>query len=604
MSREREWWRRWPVDPTYRRLDNPPNSTSILDSVSLTKIVTDPSGPVHVETDLDGGTLLEVDKDGAHTESVAPDTAIDADFGPARAGARFRAWREAPRRPVAVSLGVLCLVALLVVVTLNFTGAPTHPVPLHTGKLASQITPQLTSQLAPSSSQLNLPAASSFPTPTPPSIADGSTAPYEVFAYAPYWSLPQSAGFPVSDVSTLAYFSVDINADGSIDKSGPGWDGYSSQDLVDLVSRAHEAGVRVVLTVTDFSQSSLDAITHDPNAGKVLGSNLLYLLKAKDLDGVNLDFEGTGSTDRAGLDDLVADVSSVLRAANPNYQITMATDGSSASDSDGFYDIKGLAPSVNAFFVMTYDMENRSVPSATAPLKGPGETDESVVSQYLAVVPGTKIILGAPLYGYDWPTTGPGLGAAATGAPTAVPYEDAASVGPTYWDPTSETAWTSYQSDGQWHQIFFDDPASLALKSQLVSNSNLLGIGVWALGMEGSDNSVLTAVDGGVAPVRLPPLGPAAGEATLPAASGTTTPTSPPSTAPTTTAPTTSAPSTTTTAPKATKCSKSKTSAKCSPATTTSTTSTTIPAPTSTSTTASSTTTSVATNSTTSTTAP
>ncbi len=76
---------------------------------------------------------------------------------------------------------------------------------------------------------------------------------------------------PSSDLSTIAYFSVDVNPNGSIDMSGPGWDGYESQDLTDLVNAAHQAGDRVVLTATDFSQSSLDTLTHDPIAGVTLG---------------------------------------------------------------------------------------------------------------------------------------------------------------------------------------------------------------------------------------------------------------------------------------------------------------------------------------------
>ena len=40
-----------------------------------------------------------------------------------------------------------------------------------------------------------------------------------------------------------------MNADGTLDESGAGWNGYQSQDLADLVTRAHAAGDRVVLTV-------------------------------------------------------------------------------------------------------------------------------------------------------------------------------------------------------------------------------------------------------------------------------------------------------------------------------------------------------------------
>ncbi len=70
---------------------------------------------------------------------------------------------------------------------------------------------------------LNLPPATSAPAPAPPSVA--AAAPlqsHEVFGYAPYWTLPSSSRFDVADLTTLAYFSVDANADGSLDQSGPG----------------------------------------------------------------------------------------------------------------------------------------------------------------------------------------------------------------------------------------------------------------------------------------------------------------------------------------------------------------------------------------------
>jgi hypothetical protein len=555
MPRGQGWWRRWPVDPTYRYQHPELNSAAILDSISLTRIVTDPTTPIHPQAEFDGGSLIDVVKEEVFAPAPYAEPAVRnaGSWRPERAQiwGGFATWKNLSRRPIAVVAYSLCLLAGGVFALTNAT-TPTSQ--LVTAHIASQVTPQIAAQLAPPASQLSLPPASGFPVPTPPSLANAPMAPHEVFAYAPYWTLPESSSFALNDVSTLAYFSVDINADGSIDKSGPGWAGFMSQDLSNLVSRAHQAGTRVVLTATDFSQPSLDAITHDPAAVEALGQNLLYLIKEKDLDGVNLDFEGNGSADRAGLDQLVAQVGSMLRAVNPNYQFTMATYGSSASDPDGFYDIRGLAPSVDAFFVMTYDMDNPAVPGPTAPLTGPGYTDESVVSQYLAVVPASKVILGAPLYGYDWPTTGPDLGDAATGRPTAIPYDLAAVAGPTYWDPVTQTPWTTYETNGQWHQIFFDDAASIDMKAQLVANSGLLGIGVWALGMEGSDDSVLTALTGGIQPLQIPPIGSTSNNPTVLNGQGTTTTTNLPS------------PSAATTEPKSAKCSKPKaaTKPKCS----------------------------------------
>jgi len=58
--------------------------------------------------------------------------------------------------------------------------------------------------------------------------------PHEIFGFAPYWTLNQSANFDVSGMTTLAYFSVGVNPDGSLDESDSGWAGYQSQALATL----------------------------------------------------------------------------------------------------------------------------------------------------------------------------------------------------------------------------------------------------------------------------------------------------------------------------------------------------------------------------------
>ncbi len=359
----------------------------------------------------------------------------------------------------------------------------------------------------------HLAAATSAPAPAPPSLAGSPPLQsHEIFGYAPYWTLPQSSSFDVNDLTTLAYFSVDVNGDGTLDQSGAGWNGYQSQDLVDLVNRAHAAGDRVVLTVTCFSQSALDAITSDPNAPQRLSTALIGALQAKNLDGVNFDFEGEGSADRQGLTSLITQVSGALHATNPHWQVTMATYASAAADSAGFYDIASLAPAVDGFFVMAYDMNDRSTPSPTAPLTGGGFNDTEALQQFTAVVPPQKVILGVPYYGYDWPTTDGTNAAQSTGpeSPLSVSMIDA-SGHPTYWDPSTQTPWTSYQVGSQWHETYFDDPTSLALKAELAAQYHIAGLGIWALGMDGNDPAMLAALLGNSPAVKDSLAGPAPG---------------------------------------------------------------------------------------------
>jgi len=379
---------------------------------------------------------------------------------------------------------------------------------------------------ASSPSAAELPAATAPPAPAPPSL-EGAPAlrAHELFGFAPYWTLPTSSGFDLAGLTTLAYFSVDVSGDATVQQSGPGWVGYQSQALATLVTRAHGAGDRVVLTASCFDQAALDKMAADPTSGPRLAASLVALVAAKNLDGVNLDFEGKGSKDQAGLDTLVAAVSSAVHNANPHWQMTMDTYASSAGDPSGFYDIAGLAPSVDGFFVMAYDMNNKTTPSPTAPLTGAGFTDLDAVQQYAAVVSPSKMILGVPYYGYDWPTAGPGLGDPATGPPSPLSYSQIAALGGhVYWDPTTQTPWTSYQVGTQWHETFFDDPTSMALKAQLANTYHVAGLGIWALGMEGNAPAMQAALKGNATIVKGLRPGPGASVVTTTTTTTVTTP--------------------------------------------------------------------------------
>ena len=449
---------------------------------------------------LAGGVATRLAGGVAGTLAAGVATARLATGGVAAAGRALARLHTTRRRWMGPAVFGSCLVAVVVSALVGVDGAATTTG--GTSSAGSRGMAQLVQRFG------NAPVLA--PAAAPPSAAPAALQlapalrPHEVLGFAPYWTLPSAGGFDVAAISTFAYFSLDVNADGTIVRSGPGWNGYQSQDLANLITRAHQAYDRVVLTVTCFDQQTLDKLTSDPGAPARLAADLVQLINAKNLDGVNLDFEGRGSGDRQGLVALVSAVTGAVRAANPHWQVTMDTYASSAGDNQGFFDIPALAPSVDAFFVMAYDMEDTAVPSATAGLSGgPGFTDQSAVAQYTAVVPASKVVLGMPYYGYDWPTTGPAPGDAATGPPTPVSYATvAASGGPRYWDPASQTPWTAYRSGTQWHQVWFDDPVSLALKARLAAGAHLAGVGIWALGMDDNDPAMLGAVLGQAASER------------------------------------------------------------------------------------------------------
>jgi hypothetical protein len=352
---------------------------------------------------------------------------------------------------------------------------------------------------------LHLAPAAAPPIAAPAELMRARMAAREVFAFAPYWTLDIQNGFDLRHVTTLAYFGVDIARDGSILRSGNGWVGYQSQDLADLISRAHKAGIRVVLTIKAFSNETIHAISTNPVAGAALARNVIAAVKAKNFDGVNIDFEGTGSADRTTFAVLARSLSVALHAADPAWQVTLDSYVSSAEDSNGFFDIGAIAPAVDSFFIMGYDMYHRAVASPNAPLP----SYQSAIAAYMRTTSPSKIVLGTPFYGYDWPTQDNGPRAQATGAPTPVSFADIAAAGhPRYWDSSASVPWTAYQAGGQWHEIYYDDASSIAMKARLANRAHLRGTGAWALGMNGNDGAMVAALLGTLTQIVSSPSGP------------------------------------------------------------------------------------------------
>jgi spore germination protein len=397
---------------------------------------------------------------------------------------------------------------------------------------------------------VHLPPATTPPVAAPAALVSAPIADRENLAFAPYWTLAQSPTFNLNGLSTIAYFSVGVNPDGTLDESGPGWNGFESQDLADLITRAHATNERVVLTVNDFGQNSLDALTSSPSAPATLANALIPLLAAKSLDGVNFDFEGTGSADQAGLTRLIAASSALLRANDPHWQITMDTYASSAGDPGGFYNIPALAPSVDALFVMAYGLNLAGTASAASPLTSSLFSDLQTLQQYTAAVPANKVILGIAFFGVDWPTSNGTMGATATGPATDIADAQVGAAEPQYWDPVTQTGWTSYQVASQWHESYFETPYALYDVAQLAAHYAVRGVGIWALGMEDNGPQMIGALDGlapaggpGAAGPQATSSSPTAVAAAPPPAAGVTTP--PPAPAPTTTPPPSASTSTT-----------------------------------------------------------
>lgn len=350
-----------------------------------------------------------------------------------------------------------------------------------------------------------LPRRSGAPAPTLPAGAFGrGLGSHQVLGFLPSWEISDAPSVDYAALSEVAYYALEVEPGGSLLHSGQGWDDLVSGDVSPLVHDAHAAGDRALLTLYSGTQSTLAALAADPASGRALADRAAVLLTAGGFDGVDLDLEGQLASARAGFVRFMAQFSARLRTIDPTWSIVLNTLPQAAVDPESFYDLRALSPYVDDFFVMAYDMSDLEVPGPTAPLSGAELCDESVLASYSSVVPAGKIILGIPFYGYDFGVNRPRSHSVLVGQPFAVTYDSIVSIdrGPR-WDAQSDTPYVIFRRGTEWHETFFDDPTSVALKVALAAELHLAGVGAWEVGMAAGENAITAALDGGSPPLRL-----------------------------------------------------------------------------------------------------
>lgn len=301
-----------------------------------------------------------------------------------------------------------------------------------------------------------------------------------IFGYHPYWSGSKWQNYNFELLTTIAYFSAEANSNGDLSELH-GW------PKIDLINKAHENGVEVVLVVTLFDKNDLEILLKSSENRSRLINNLVYQVKIGNADGVNIDFEAFPASQKSNLVTFVKDLRKALRNEISHAKVTLATP---AIDWNNAWDFNALADESDGLFIMGYDYHwtGSSNAGPVSPLKGGSYNVTNTVDTYLLTTGNNaeKIILGIPYYGYEWPTSSSEKGASTTASGTSVIYADAEKNIKSYdrkWDNESETPWYKYQNNG-WYQTWYDDSLSLSKKYDLAVSKNLGGIGMWALGYD------------------------------------------------------------------------------------------------------------------------
>ena len=325
----------------------------------------------------------------------------------------------------------------------------------------------------------------------------------EVFGYLPYWAVTDAlvAHLDYDLLSTVAYFGVPATSTGTLNKSGVGWDGWTSATMTNVINEAHAEGVKVVLTVTmmawNYDYSSMSALLNSGTRRTQLANEIAATVAARNADGVNLDFEPMPNALQAAYTAFVREVRTAL---GPDSYLTVAVTGGAASWDEG-YDLPKLAApdTADALMVMAYDLNwsGSSRAGGVAPIDSPYALDSrEAMTAFLSKMPGSKLIWGVPYYGRAWTTTTSSLNGrtcvsagGCTAASWAIRYDDAVEAAAEKgrrWDGVGQVPWYTYVSTTyDTHvQAYYDDAASLDVKHEMAAANGLRGVGIWHLLMD------------------------------------------------------------------------------------------------------------------------
>lgn len=335
----------------------------------------------------------------------------------------------------------------------------------------------------------------------------------EVLGFLPYWLLDKAKPDYSGYITTLDYFSLTPDKDGTILKfvnpieAEPGWYALNSGKLDVFFANAKKGNIKLSLTVFQSDQESIDRLLDNPvTHAQNLIKDVAPIMQKYGFSDLNLDIESfTDATPQSQLK-FTQFVSETKKQIDKGNLGTLSID---ISPGDFIKPNRLIKPSdvvdsVSKIILMAYDYHNPSsfVTGPVAPLEGAGTISEfdvkAGVEEALKVTSPDKILLGIPFYGYSWETIDDFPRAAIIPATAVIvsnqtieEFVSKCSSCSAQLDSLAKEKFIIYKdTDTQtFHQIFYPDASSTNQKANFVNQNNLSGLAIWALGYE--DQTIL-----------------------------------------------------------------------------------------------------------------
>lgn len=277
----------------------------------------------------------------------------------------------------------------------------------------------------------------------------------------------------------LSPFSYRVQTNGSL----------TPLDDTAIIQASFNNRVAPMMVITNFTSGTFSpdiahAILSNSDTQRTLITNILAVMQEKGYMALNVDFEYVPPADRELYN---AFLQNLVDSLHPhNYLVSTAVAPKISGEQTGrlyeAHDYPAHGRIVDFVILMTYEWGwSGGPPMAVAPIN----QVVKVLNYALSVMPADKIVMGMPLYGYDW--TLPYVQGGKF-APSISPQEAvnrAAKYGATihYNEESQSPHYEYYDEQGREHVVWYEDARSVQAKFNIVKAYKLRGVSYWVLGV-------------------------------------------------------------------------------------------------------------------------
>jgi spore germination protein YaaH len=233
------------------------------------------------------------------------------------------------------------------------------------------------------------------------------------------------------------------------------------------------------ITNGDFVYQPVARILNTPSLSQAHVAAITRLVRQQGFAGIDIDYEDLHATDRDAFSAFLTSLAAALHAEGKILSVAVF-----AKTTDAGYDQRNLAQDYAAIGraadqvrLMAYDYHwATSPPGPVAPIRWVRDVLRYAKTQ----IPAYKVILGVPLYGYDW----------SGGHGTPVSWLQAFRLSTTHkarprFDAASQAPWFEYTDrSGHKHHVWFENTESSTAKFAAAQGSGIGGVYLWMYGYE------------------------------------------------------------------------------------------------------------------------